>query len=343
MSGVETDVAVIGAGPVGLFSVFALGQVGLRAIVIDSLPENGGQCGALYPDKPIYDIPSRPCVTGAELIDDLLAQAGAYAPRYLHGQRVEDLGTNGDRFELALSGGDKVTSGAVVIAAGAGAFGPNRPPLAGIAGYEGTSVFYAVRKPEQFRGQRVVIAGGGDSAADWAVILADVAASVTIIHRRPTFRAAPATMSRLSALAGEGRVTIVAPGTLAGLEGDGTRISNVLIDDGQGNVVPMPADSLLCFFGLAKDLSAISTWGIAADRNGIPVDPATMATRRSGVFAVGDIAHYPGKLKLILTGFSEAATAAHHARAGLRPNEHFQFAYSTTRGKPGLVQKVAST
>ncbi|HEY9214892.1 MAG TPA: NAD(P)/FAD-dependent oxidoreductase, partial [Ancylobacter sp.] len=200
MSAISSDVAIIGAGPVGIFAVFALGQLGLSSIVVDALHEAGGQCAALYPEKPIYDIPSRPSVSGAGLIDDLLRQSEPYAPAYRLGRRVETLRERDGRYELGLSDGTQIEAGAVLVAAGAGAFGPNRPPLDGIEAYEGHSVFYSVRTAERFRGKRVVIAGGGDSAADWAVFLADIAASVTLVHRRPVFRAAPGTVAALERL-----------------------------------------------------------------------------------------------------------------------------------------------
>lgn len=336
MSSIDADVAVIGAGPVGLFAVFALGQVGLSTLVVDALLEAGGQCAALYPEKPIYDIPSRPTVSGAALVDDLLKQAEPYAPQYVLGRRVETLTDQDGRFELGLSDGSRLWVRSVVIAAGVGAFGPNRPPIDGIEIYEGSSVFYSVRTPERFRGCHVVIAGGGDSAADWAVFLADVAASVTIVHRRPVFRAAPATVAAMERLAAARRINIIAPRSLSSIDGKGGRLSTVSVTDGEGRVDVLRADALLCFFGLAKDLSAVSAWALGADRRGIPVDPTTMATRRSGIYAIGDIAHYPGKLKLILSGFAEAATSAHAARRYLRPDQAIHFEYSTSRGQPGL-------
>ena len=341
MSTVETDVVVVGAGPVGLFAVFALGQVGLSATVVDALHEVGGQCAALYPEKPIYDIPSRAAVTGGELVRDLLRQSEPYAPRFLLDRRVEALEDLGSRFALRLSDGTSVVAGAVLLASGAGAFGPKRPPVDGIAAYEDASVFYAVRSPEQFRDRRVVIAGGGDSATDWAVVLAGVAASVTVVHRRPTFRAAPATVSMLRRLAAEGRIAIVAPGVLRDVEGDAPHLHTVVVDDGAGNLTRLPADVLLCFFGLSKDLSVLSGWELGADRTVIHVEPSSMSTRRAGVFAVGDIAQYPGKLKLILTGFAEAVTAAHAARVHLMPERSFHFEHSTTRGVPGLQRTAA--
>lgn len=337
MSMIDTDAVVIGAGPVGLFAVFALGQVGLSAVVVDVLPEAGGQCAMLYPEKPIYDIPGRTMITGAELVDDLVAQAGAYTPRYLLSCRVQTVTDRDGRLELGLSDGSRIRTGAVVIATGAGAFGPNRPPLDGLEAFEGTSVFYAVRSTERFRGQRVVIAGGGDSAADWSVMLADVAASVSVIHRRRTFRATPATLAQLEQLAAAGKIEVVAPASLSGLEGEGAELRAVLIDDGYGQISRLPADALLCFFGLSKDVSALEDWDIRAGPKGVPVQPDTMVTCRPGVFAIGDIASYPGKLKLILTGFAEAAAAAHAARAHLKPAQAFHFSYSTTRGQPSVL------
>lgn len=337
MTTFETDVAIVGGGPVGLSAVFALGQVGLNSIVIDALTQVGGQCAALYPQKPIYDIPSRMKVDAATLVEDLRRQAQPYAPQYLLGRSALDLSEIKGRYELELSDGTKVRCGAVIVAAGAGAFGPNRPPLPDIERFEGKSVHYLVQSPEDFRGHRVVIAGGGDSAADWAAVLAKIAARVTIIHRRRSFRAAPATLSKLHELESAGKIAICAPSNLQALVGREGQLEGVIIVGDEGAQTQLPADTLLCFFGLAKDLSAIASWGIGADRSGIPVEPTTMQTRRCGVFAIGDIASYSGKLKLILTGFAEAALAAHSARAHLYPDKTFHFEYSTSRGQPGAL------
>lgn len=331
----ETDVAIVGGGPAGLFAVFALGQVGLKAAVIDALGELGGQCTALYPEKPIYDIPSRSVISAGALINELMAQADPYEPRYFAAARAETLRDAEGRFVLGLSDGQTMNAGAVIIASGAGAFGPNRPPLAGIEAYEGRSVFYAVRSPEMFRGKMVVIAGGGDSAADWAVALAGIAASITVVHRRANFRAAPATVSALQRLQAEGRIRLAVPAALQAINGSRGQLSSVTVSGSDGAPEDIPADALLCFFGLSKDPGPLSDWDIGADREGVPADPATMATRRPGVFAIGDAARYPGKLKLILTAFSEAALAAHSARAHLYPGKQFHFEYSTTRGAPG--------
>ncbi|MCB9927963.1 MAG: NAD(P)/FAD-dependent oxidoreductase [Alphaproteobacteria bacterium] len=332
----QTDVAVIGAGPVGLFAVFELGMVGLRCHVIDALSAVGGQCVALYPEKPIYDIPGYPMVEAQQLIDRLAEQAAPFEPVYHLGAPVtglEELPTG--RWALTTAAGARVEAGAVIIAAGVGAFGPNRPPLAGIADYEGRSVFYLVDRREAFRDKRVVIAGGGDSAVDWAISLAEIAASVAVVHRRDKFRAAPESERRLRALAADGQIEMVVPYQLAGLEGAGGQLSAVVVQTLKGETRSVPADVLLPFFGLSMDLGPIAEWGLALEHKHIAVDAATCATSRPGLFAVGDIATYPGKLKLILTGFSEAAMAAHAIHPLLRPDEILHFEYSTTKGVPG--------
>lgn len=332
----QTDVAVIGAGPVGLFCVFELGMVGLRCHVLDALPATGGQCVALYPEKPIYDIPGYPVVGAQELIDRLTEQAAPFEPVYHLGEAVTELAELPDgRWQLTNAAGTKVEAGAVIIAAGVGAFGPNRPPLPGISDYEGKSVFYLVDRREAFRDKRVVIAGGGDSAVDWAISLAEVAATVAVVHRRDKFRAAPESERRLRVLAAEGRIEMVVPYQLAGLEGADGQLTAVQVQTLKGESRSVPADVLLPFFGLSMDLGPIAEWGLALEQKHIAVDPATCATSRPGLFAVGDIATYPGKLKLILTGFSEVAMAAHAIHPLLRPDEVLRFEYSTTKGVPG--------
>jgi thioredoxin reductase (NADPH) len=336
----STDVLIVGAGPVGLSAVFSLGQIGLRSIVVDALDAIGGQCTALYPEKPIYDIPARMQIAGAALIEELAQQAAPYNPVYLLSRRAIDLTEQNGSFSVAMSDGSVVTCGCIVIAAGVGAFGPNRPPLANIEQFEGRSVHYFVRSAEQFRNKRIVIAGGGDSAADWAVILAEVATSVTLVHRRRAFRAAEATQKKLEELELAGKLIIAAPQSMQSLESENGLLSAVVVKSDDGAQTRISCDALLCFFGLAKDLSALMKWGIGASRNGIPVDYATMQTSRRGIFAIGDVVSYAGKLKLILTGFSEGAVAAHAARAHLFPDRQFHFEYSTTRGRPG-IEKVA--
>lgn len=336
MNQFNTDVVIIGAGPVGLSAIFSLGQIGLKAVVIDALGEIGGQCAALYPEKPIYDIPTRSEISGAVLVEELARQAAPYQPVYLLDRRATDLTEKEDRFTVKTSDGSQVSCRSIIIAAGAGAFGPNRPPLPAIETFEGRSVHYFVRSTEQFRNKRLVIAGGGDSAADWAVALAKLAASITLVHRRRAFRAAEATQKKIEELERAGKLFIAAPQTLHALEGSDGVLSAVVLKNDEGLQSTIPCDALLCFFGLAKDLSALAKWKINASRAGIPVDYATMQTSRAGIFAIGDVASYPGKLKLILTGFSEGAIAAHAARAHIFPEKTFHFEYSTTRGQPGV-------
>lgn len=332
----QTDIAVIGAGPVGLFAVFECGMLGLDCHVIDTLDAVGGQCTALYPEKPIYDIPGYPVIEASGLIDRLSEQAAPFNPTYHLGETVTGLvRTDDERWRLTTSKGNEIEAAAVMIAAGTGAFGFNRPPLDGIESYEGTSVFYLVARREDFRDKRLVIAGGGDSAIDWAVALADIAAHVTVVHRRAKFRAAPESVARLTALVEQGTVELAVPYQLAGLEGDGKQLSAVHLSSLDGEERRVEADALLPFYGLAATLGPIAEWGLALDRNVIPVDPATCETNLPSIHAIGDMADYPGKLKLILTGFAEAAAAAHAAFARARPDQALHFEYSTTKGLPG--------
>ncbi len=331
-----TDVAIIGAGPVGLFAVFACGMLRLQAHVIDVLDVAGGQCSALYPEKPIYDIPGYPSILAQDLVDRLSEQARPFGATFHLGQQVTGLARRSDgRWRLETAAGTVINAGAVIIAAGVGAFGPNRPPLDGLAAYEGRSVFYLVRRRQDFAGRRVVIAGGGDSAVDWALSLAEVAASVQLVHRRPKFRAAPDSVAKLEALAKSGGVELVVPYQLAGLEGADGQLSAVRVADLDGAERRLDADVLLPFYGLATNLGPILGWGLNQERNLIPIDPTTAATNLPGVFAVGDIASYPHKLKLILTGFAEASQAAHAIFPIVRPGEALHFEHSTTKGVPG--------
>ncbi len=331
----ETDVAVIGAGPAGLFAVFELGMLKLRAVLIDALAETGGQCAALYPEKPIYDIPAHPAIDAGALVAALERQIAPFAAPRLLGQVVVALSGGPGAFVLRTDAGARVAARAVVIAAGAGAFGPNRPPLADLAAYEATgAVRYFVRDRESLRGRRVVIAGGGDSAVDWALALKDLA-RVAVVHRRPRFRAAPETAAALEEAAARGEVELVIPYQLHALHGDAGVLAGVEVATLAGETRMLPADVLLAFFGLAAELGPIATWGLALDQHRITVDPATCATSRPGIHAIGDVAQYPGKLKLILQGFSEAAMAAHAIWDLLHPGQALHFAYSTTTGIPG--------
>jgi thioredoxin reductase (NADPH) len=328
------DVAIVGAGPVGLFAVFECGMLGLTSAVIDVLDTAGGQCSALYPEKPIYDIPGYPVIDAAGLVAKLEEQAAPFKPRMLLGRRVDALARDGADW-LLTTAAEAIRARAVFIAAGAGAFGPNRPPLAHLADYEGKSVFYLVKRREDFRGKRVVIAGGGDSAVDWALSLAEVA-RVAVVHRRDKFRAAPESVARLKTLAAAGKVELVVPFQLAALVGKGGgALTAVTVEDFDGRRRDLPADVLLPLFGLAASLGPIAEWGVALERHQIAVDASSCETNRPGIYAIGDVAAYPGKLKLILTGFAEAARAAHSAFHRCRPGAALHWEYSTTKGVPG--------
>lgn len=340
-----TDVAIIGAGPVGLFAAFELGMLKLSCTVIDALDFTGGQCTALYPEKPIYDIAGYPQIEAAQLIKNLEEQAAPFSPTYLLGQRVEKIEPSSadtthhsplttHRFLLTTSTGATIECGAILIAAGCGAFGPNRPPLPGIEKYEGSAVHYMVGRKEDFRGKTLVIAGGGDSAVDWVLSLADIARKIYVVHRRDKFRAIPDNIEKMLALAQTDKVEMVIPYQLERLEGDGKILSAVIVKDFSNNERRLEADILLPFYGLAMELGPIATWGLNLEKNHIAVNPATCQTNHTGIYAIGDINTYPGKLKLIACGFSEAAMAAHSIRAHLKPDEVFHFEYSTTKGVP---------
>ncbi|SMF64363.1 thioredoxin reductase (NADPH) [Azospirillum oryzae] len=333
-----TDVVIVGAGPVGLFAMFECGMLKMRCHVVDALDMVGGQCTALYPEKPIYDIPAHPSIEAADLIDRLAEQAAPFSPTYHLGQQVEKL-TRQDsgRWLVETSIGTKIDTQAVIIAAGSGAFGPNRPPLDGLEAFEGKSVFYMVRRRQDFAGKKVVIAGGGDSAVDWAISLADVAERVYVVHRRPKFRAAPESVARMEALVREGRIEMVVPYQLSGLDGENGQLTAVRVATLDGEEKALPADALLAFFGLSMNLGPIADWGLDLERSHIAVSQPGCATNVPGVFAIGDIATYPGKLKLILCGFAEAAQAAHAIRPLVYPGEALHFEYSTSKGVPGAA------
>jgi thioredoxin reductase (NADPH) len=331
----STDVVIIGAGPVGLFAVFECGMLKMKCHVIDSLEHAGGQLTALYPEKPIYDIPGYPVIMAGELAAQLEAQAKPFNPVYHLKQQVSGLRRLEDgRYEVTTAGGIVINCVAVIIAAGAGAFGPNRPPLENIEAFEGKSVFYMVRRRADFADKTVMIAGGGDSAVDWALSLSDVAKKIYFVHRRDKFRAAPESVERLQAVAHTGKVEMVIPYQLHALEGKSGQLSAVELVDLDGKTKTLEVDALLPLFGIVPQLGVLANWGIDIVHHHIPVSPATQQTNLPGIFAIGDIAAYPNKLKLILTGFSEAAMAAHAVRALVFPGQELHFVYSTTQGVP---------
>jgi thioredoxin reductase (NADPH) len=326
---IETDVVIIGAGPCGLFAVFELGLLDLKCHVVDILDRPGGQCAELYPEKPIYDVPALPVVTGQELTDRLMEQIKPFGPEFHFSERIDSLSRDADgRFRLVSDAGTVFLSKVVVIAAGGGSFTPKRPPLDGIEAYEGTSVFYAVRRIETMRGRDIVIVGGGDSALDWTLNLQPVAKSLTLVHRRDEFRAAPHSVEKMRSLVAEGQVRL-AIGQVTKLDGADGRLSSVTLKTVAGEEV-LPCDALLPFFGLTMKLGPVAGWGLNLYENLIAVDTERFETSEPGIFAVGDINWYPGKLKLILSGFHEAALMAQAAKRIVHPDAKVLFQYTTS-------------
>jgi len=334
MSGNEivTDVVVIGGGPVGLFSVFELGLLDLKCHIIDILDRPGGQCAELYPEKPIYDIPGFPVVTGQELTDNLLKQIAPFNPEFHYNRMVNTVEKQADgTFKLTTDADEIFIAKVVVIAAGGGSFMPKRPPVEGIEAYENKSVFYAVRKMEDFRDQDVVIVGGGDSALDWTLNLQPIARSLTLVHRRDAFKAAPASVNRMKELVMEGKVNFLL-GQVARLDGADGQINHVHLTTDAGDL-SVPATRLLPFFGLTMKLGPVADWGLELNDNLIVVDTEKFETSVPGIFAIGDINWYPGKLKLILSGFHEGALMAQAAKKIVSPDERVIFQYTTSSTK----------
>ncbi|MBN8910673.1 MAG: NAD(P)/FAD-dependent oxidoreductase [Rhizobiales bacterium] len=326
----EIDAVVIGAGPVGLFAVFELGLVDIKTLVIDILDRPGGQCAELYPEKPIYDIPALPTVTGQELTDRLLEQIKPFGAQFVFGERVDELQRGEDgRFHLKTDAGREIVAKVVVIAAGGGSFTPKRPPLEGIEAYEGKSVHYAVRRMEDFRGKDVLIVGGGDSALDWTLNLAPLAKSLTLMHRRDEFRGAPHSVEQMRALVAEGKVSLVI-GQVTKLHGETGNLEAVTAKTSDGAEQRLAVNAILPFFGLTMKLGPVAHWGLNLNENLVLVDTEKFETSEKGIFAVGDINWYPGKLKLILSGFHEVALMAQQAHKYVHPEKKLMFQYTTS-------------
>ena len=326
---IETDALIIGAGPVGLFAVFELGLVDIKAHVVDILDKVGGQCAELYPEKPIYDIPALPEVSGQGLTDRLMEQIKPFGATFHLGHRIDALAREADgRFRLMTDRGQVFVAKVVIVAAGGGSFTPKRPPLEGIEAYEGTSVFYSVRRMNDFADQDVLIVGGGDSALDWTLNLQPIARSLTLLHRRDDFRGAPHSVEKMRSLVASGamRLKIGQATTLKGANGALDTVT-VKTKDGEEQVA---CTRMLPFFGLTMKLGPIADWGINLDENLIPVDTAKFETSIPGIFAIGDINTYPGKLKLILSGFHEAALMSQAAHKIVYPDKKLLFQYTTS-------------
>jgi thioredoxin reductase (NADPH) len=327
---IKTDVLIIGAGPVGLFAVFELGLLDIKAHLVDILDKVGGQCAELYPEKPIYDIPAVPIITGHGLTEALMEQIKPFNPTFHLGEMVTTMENIGDPvFRVTTDRGKVFEVKAVVIAAGGGSFQPKRPPIVGIEPYEGKSVHYAVRKMDMFRDKRLLIVGGGDSALDWTLNLQPIAKRLTLVHRRDEFRGAPANVSKMRALVAEGAMDLKI-GQVSLLEGGDGELSAASIKANDGAVTRVEIDAMLPFFGLTMKLGPVADWGLDLEDELIPVNTATFETSKPGLFAIGDINTYPGKLKLILSGFHEGALMAQRAHHYVHPEKRLVFQYTTS-------------
>lgn len=333
---IKTDILIIGAGPTGLFAVFEAGLLKLRCHLIDALPQPGGQCSEIYPKKPIYDIPAFPEILAGDLVDNLLRQVEPFQPGFTLGERAETIQKKEDgTFIVTTNKGTRHQAPVVAIAGGLGSFEPRKPPIAEIAQYEEKGVEYIIRDPEMYRNKNVVISGGGDSALDWTVFLAEVASSVTLVHRRNEFRGALDTVEKVQELKTAGTIDLITPAEVVGIYGDG-KVAGVEIKKGDEKI-KRPCDHFVPLFGLAPKLGPIADWGLEIEKNAIKVNNALdYQTNVPGIYAIGDVNTYPGKLKLILCGFHEATLMCQSAYKRIFPNKHYVMKYTTVAGVEGF-------
>lgn len=333
---IETDIIIIGAGPVGLFTVFEAGLLKLRCHLIDALPQVGGQLTEIYPKKPIYDIPGYPDILAGDLVDNLMKQIEPFKPGFTLGERAETYEKMEDgRFKVTTVKGTEVIAPAIAIAGGLGSFEPRKPPIDNLTDYEDKGVEYMIREPELYRDKRVVIAGGGDSALDWTIFLADVAKEVVLVHRRTSFRGAIDSVEKVNELAESGKISLVTNAQIVGLGGEG-HLSEVVIKTKAEGEVRKETDHFIPLFGLTPKLGPIGDWGLEIEKNAIIVDTFDYATNVPGIFAIGDVNTYPGKLKLILCGFHEATLMVQSAFKLVYPNKKASFKYTTVNGVNGF-------
>jgi thioredoxin reductase (NADPH) len=333
---IETDILIIGAGPAGLFAVFEAGLLKMRCHLVDSLGVPGGQLAEIYPKKPIYDIPGYPEILAGDLVQNLLKQIEPFNPGFSLGERAEKLEQLEDqRFRLTTSRGTVITAPVVAIAGGLGCFEPRKPPIDSIGQFEDSGVDYIVKDPEKYRHKRVVIAGGGDSALDWTIYLAGVADEVLLVHRRTEFRGAPDSVDKVIQLSQSGRIRIATNAQVVDLQGNGALDGVVIREDDKGDRLH-PADYFIPLFGLSPKLGPIADWGLQIDSNAVEVNPQDYSTNTPGIFAIGDINTYPGKLKLILCGFHEATLMCQAAFRIVNPDKKLSFKYTTVTGVPGF-------
>lgn len=329
---IETDICIIGAGPVGLFAVFEAGLLKMRCHLIDALPQVGGQLSEIYPHKPIYDIPGYPDIKGQELVDKLMEQINPFAPTFTLGERVETLIKNQDgSFLITTNEGTEVISKVIVIAGGLGCFEPRKPAIEHLEHYEGKGVAYMVKNPEIFRERNVVLAGGGDSALDWTIFLSEIANRVTLIHRGDTFRGAPDSAGKVFELAKQNKIDLLLKSHIVSISGI-NHLQQITVVDDQQNELVIEANHLIPLFGLSPKLGPISNWGLNIDKQAINVNTTDYSTNVERIYAIGDINNYPGKLKLILCGFHEAALMAQSAFKHVYPDAKLSFKYTTVYG-----------
>jgi thioredoxin reductase (NADPH) len=329
---IQTDILIVGAGPVGLFTVFEAGLLKMRCHLVDSLPVPGGQLAEIYPKKPIYDIPGYPSILAGDLVDRLMEQIEPFKPGFTLGERAEKFEQleNG-HFLLTTSKGTQIKAPVIAIAGGLGCFEPRKPPLENLERFEDKGIDYIIRDPEKYRNKRVVIAGGGDSALDWTIFLAEVASEVTLIHRRKDFRGAPDSVEKVHELAHSGRIDLLTDSQTTGLRGNGV-LTDVVIDTKEKGEVVRPTDYFIPLFGLSPELGPLGSWGLNVDKNAIEVNTLDYSTNIPGVYAIGDINTYQGKLKLILCGFHEATLMCQSAFKRVNPDKKLSFKYTTVNG-----------
>lgn len=333
---IQTDILIIGAGPCGLFTVFEAGLLKLRCHLVDTLGQPGGQLTEIYPKKPIYDIPGYPSVLAGELVDRLLEQIEPFKPGFTLGERAERFEQVGERmYEITTNRGTRIQAPVIVIAGGLGCFEPRKPPIENLSEFEDKGVEYIIRDPEFYRDKRVVLAGGGDSALDWTIYLADVAREVTLIHRRKQFRGAPDSVEKVHELAASGRIDLLTDAQAVGLAGNG-KLTDVLIRHKEQGDITKPTDHFVPLFGLSPKLGPMAEWGLNINKNAIEVDTFDYSTNIPGIYAVGDINTYPGKLKLILCGFHEGTLAVQSAFKYINPDKKLSFKYTTVNGVQGF-------